>query len=198
MSLETSEVRVWDPALRLFHWLLVAGFFTAYFTEEDWMPLHTWAGYLVCGLLVFRLIWGFTGPRRARFSDFVHRPAQVLSYLRAILTLQAPRYLGHNPAGGAMIIVLLLCVAIATISGMLLYGADAWLGPFAAMMKNTSDGTIRILHELHEVTANLTVALVIVHVLGVFWESFLHRENLIKAMITGRKRDNTTGKALVE
>ncbi len=191
------EIKVRDPAVRLFHWLLVGGFVTAYVTEGDWLDVHVWAGYLVFTLLVFRLMWGFVGPRPARFTDFVRGPKTVLPYLRAVLTGKAKRYLGHNPAGGAMIVALLLSVLVTTVSGMALYGADAWLGPLAGLMKNTSETGVEVLEEIHEVAAHLTVTLVVIHVLGVIWESLLHHENLVKAMITGRKRVETA-KPLVE
>lgn len=187
-----NDIKVWDPLVRGFHWLLVASFFTAYFTEGEWQTVHTWAGYTLFALLLLRLVWGFVGPRYARFSDFVHAPATVFRYLREVLTRRAPRYLGHNPAGGAMIVALLLCLLATTVSGMMLYGADAWLGPLAPLMQNASDDTIDLLEEIHEFFANFTLFLVAVHVAGVIWESVLHRENLVRAMLHGRKRADVT------
>ena len=101
------EVKVWDPLVRVFHWTLVIGFFTAYFTEgeEETLFLHTWAGYTVAGLVLVRLLWGFIGTRHARFSDFVRRPTVVKDYLSDVLRLKPQRYLGHNPAGGLMIVL---------------------------------------------------------------------------------------------
>jgi len=183
-----SEVTVWDPFVRLFHWSLASGFFAAYFTEDDWMPVHIWAGYIVFALLVLRLVWGFIGPRPARFADFVKRPQTVLRYLNAVRRRQAERFLGHNPAGGAMILALIILVLVTTISGMALYGADAWLGPLAWLLKNTSEQGIESLETVHEFAAHLSVVLVAIHVFGVIWESLLHHENLVKSMFTGRKR----------
>ena len=191
-----TEIKVWDPLVRVFHWCLVAAFFTAYFTEDDLQSVHVWAGYSLCVLIALRLIWGIVGPRPARFSDFVYGPATVLRYSKAVLHGNAKRYLGHNPAGGAMIIALLLFVLTTTVSGMMLYGADAWLGPLAGLMKDSSESTIEVLEELHELTANATIVLIVVHVFGVIWESVLHQENLVKAMITGRKRAETTNPTL--
>ncbi len=188
MTLQAREIRVWDPLIRLFHWALVAGFFIAYFAGDGWENLHVTAGYVVAGLISFRLIWGLFGSRHARFRDFVYGPRRVLGYLRKIVLLRAPRYIGHNPAGGAMIVLLLLMLLATTLSGMSLYGADAWAGPLAGLLKGTSDATIHQLKEFHEFCANFTVFLVAVHVGGVVLESLLHRENLVRAMVTGRKR----------
>ena len=194
----TKEITVWDPWVRLFHWLLVAAFTLAYFSQEGpfedllngaWMQLiHVWSGYVIVGLLVFRLIWGFTGSRHARFSDFVHGPREIFTYIKKLLMLRAPRHLGHNPAGGAMIVALLLSLTITVIAGLMLYGADKGLGPLAGLLMNSSDGLIDTAKEIHEFFANFTLILVVGHLTGVIWESLLHRENLAHAMITGRKR----------
>ncbi|CDH43992.1 MAG: cytochrome b/b6 domain-containing protein [Candidatus Competibacteraceae bacterium] len=198
----TAEIIVWDPLVRLFHWTLVIAFVLAYCTQSEWFEeirdrllseewlqtLHVWAGYTLAGLLLFRLLWGFVGPRYARFSDFVYGPREVLIYVKSVLTLRAPRHLGHNPAGGMMIIVLLLSLTITVAAGLMLYGADKGLGPLAGLLANSSDGAIDTFKELHEFFANFTVILVVGHLIGVVWESLLHRENLARAMITGRKR----------
>lgn len=201
-STEITEITVWDPLVRLFHWTLVIAFVLAFCTQSEWFEeirdrllsgewlqfLHVWAGYTLAGLLLFRLIWGFVGPRYARFSDFVYGPREILVYLKDVLMLRAPRHLGHNPAGGLMIIILLLSLAATATAGLLLYGADKGLGPLAGLLVNSSDDTIEIFEELHEFFANFTVILIIGHLIGVVWESLLHRENLARAMITGRKR----------
>jgi cytochrome b len=197
-----NEIVVWDPLVRLFHWILVVAFLLAYFTEgelfedvwDQWLDgarlqdFHVWAGYTIAGLLIFRLFWGFVGSRHARFGDFVRGPRTVLSYVGAVLTLRAPRYLGHNPAGGTMIVLLLLSLVVTVVSGLMLYGADKGLGPLAGVLMNSSDGLIDATEEIHEFFANFTVLLVAGHLIGILWESLLHRENLAQAMITGRKR----------
>ena len=198
---DTTEVPVWDPLVRLFHWTLFISFCAAWFTEGElfeglqdrlngeWLQLvHIWAGYTIAGLLVFRVLWGFVGPRHARFSDFVYRPGIVLAYVRDVLTLRARRTLGHNPAGGAMIVALLLGLTATVVTGLALYGADKGLGPLATMLAESSDAAIDTIKEAHEVATNFTLLLVAGHLLGVVWETLLHRENLVRAMITGRKR----------
>lgn len=169
---DAGEVRVWDPLLRLFHWSLVAAFFTAFLAEEG-ESLHDGAGYVALGLIGFRLVWGFVGPTHARFADFVPTPRGLLAYLRSIARGRPERHLGHNPAGGAMILLLLAAVTLTAGSGWLMVTDRFW-------------GTIWV-EELHEAAAYATLALVGVHVAGVVVSSLLHRENLVRAMITGRK-----------
>ena len=99
--MQSHMVRVWDPLVRIGHWLLAVGFVVAYLTEDDFETLHVWAGYLVGAIVVVRVIWGFVGPRHARFADFAYTPRLVFSYLMALLRGGSKRYLGHSPAGGA-------------------------------------------------------------------------------------------------
>lgn len=188
------EVKVWDPLVRVFHWTLVIGFFTAYFTEgeEETLFLHTWAGYTVAGLILVRVLWGFIGTRHARFRDFVFRPATIKAYLVDVLKLKPKRYLGHNPAGGAMIVLLLISLSLTAFFGMSLYAVDENAGPLAGWLGGLGETQSEIwedvFKEVHEFFANFTLFLVITHVAGVIVESLLHRENLARAMVTGRKR----------
>ena len=106
------RVRVWDPLVRLFHWSLVLSFTVAWLSANSWENLHNWAGYAAGGLVVARVGWGFIGTPYARFTQFVRPPGTVLAYLKAILKGSEPRYVGHNPAGGAMILALLAAMVI--------------------------------------------------------------------------------------
>jgi cytochrome b len=184
------KVKVWDPLVRVFHWTLVAGFFTAYLTEgEDaTLSLHTWAGYTVLGLVLVRLAWGFIGTRHARFSDFVYRPGTIKAYVKDVLKLHPRRYLGHNPAGGLMIVILIASLLITTLSGTALYAAEEQAGPLAGWLGGVSHFWAEAFEGVHEFFANFTLFLVAVHVAGVVVESLLHGENLVRAMFTGRKR----------
>lgn len=184
----TGHIKVWDPLVRIFHWVLVGAFLIAYLTEDDWMQLHALAGYVVSGLLVFRLLWGFIGTRHARFADFIFSPRVVLTYLKETFTLKARRYVGHNPAGGAMIVLLLVTLAATSLSGLALYAVGESAGPLAAGLSGLSNSWEGVFNEMHEFLANFTVFLVVVHVGGVIFESLLHRENLITAMWTGDKQ----------
>ncbi len=183
-----QRVRVWDPLVRIFHWSLAAGFATAFIVEDDLLGVHVWAGYLVLSLIAVRLVWGVIGTRHARFGDFVHGPAEIKTYLVDVLRFRAPRYLGHNPAGGAMILLLLLAVTATGLSGMALYGAQEFAGPLASLMSGMPESSGEALEEVHEFFANFTLVLVIAHLAGVAFSSLSHRENLIGAMITGFKR----------
>ncbi|MDD5273027.1 MAG: cytochrome b/b6 domain-containing protein, partial [Methylovulum sp.] len=184
MNLPTLT-KVWDLPLRIFHWLLVMAFIVAYFTEEDWLDVHVWAGYLVLALLVFRLVWGFIGNPYARFSQFLCSPTTSIAYIKDLVAARAKRYLGHNPAGAAMIVLLLLSLLVTTLTGLAVYGADQDAGPLAAAIGSDNEA---LWEELHEFFANFTVVLVVLHIAGVVAESLIHKENLAKAMVHGNKK----------
>jgi cytochrome b len=184
-------VRVWDPLVRLFHWGLAGSFAIAFLTEDDLLALHVWAGYLILGLIFIRVLWGFVGTRHARWSDFVKQPTEIFTYLKAIIRSRAARYLGHNPAGGAMVVALMLSVTLTGLSGLAVYGAQELSGPMAPLLSGLSEGWAHTLEDIHEVVANLTLLLVLLHLAGVALASLQHRENLVRAMITGLKRRGT-------
>jgi cytochrome b len=177
-------IKVWDLPLRIFHWLLVVVFGVAYLTEDDLLTVHVWAGYVVFGLLIFRVIWGFIGNDYARFSSFLCSPRQSFSYIKAMLAAKALRYLGHNPAGALMIILLLISLLATTLTGFAVYGADQGAGPLAGIGSANEE----LWEEVHEFCANFTVMLVLLHIVGVMVEGRLHHENLAKAMWTGWKK----------
>lgn len=184
-------VRVWDPLVRLFHWGLAGSFAIAFLTEDDLLALHVWAGYLILGLIFIRVLWGFVGTRHARWSDFVKQPTEIFTYLKATIRSRAARYLGHNPAGGAMVVALMLSVTLTGLSGLAVYGAQELSGPMAPLLSGLSEGWAHALEDIHEVMANLTLLLVLLHLAGVALASLQHRENLVRAMITGLKRSGT-------
>jgi cytochrome b len=168
-----DTVRVWDPFVRIFHWSMVILFALAWMTE-DFQSLHEPVGYAILGLLALRIVWGFAGSRHARFADFVHTPRATLAYVRDLLAGRAPRVLGHNPLAGMMVLALMAAL-IAT-------GASGWL------MTTDAYRSVRWLEEVHEALASLTLGLVAVHVAAVLVMSAWHGENLVRAMITGKKR----------
>lgn len=171
---EVAQVKVWDLFVRLYHWSQAVLIAAAWIAAGEVKWLHERIGYAVMALVALRILWGFLGPRHARFTDFVRGPRAVLTYLGDLLRGRERRYLGHNPAGGAMIIALLTAILGTAMTGWLLT-TDAWFG---------SDG----MAELHESLADLILILVAAHVAGVIFESLRHRENLVRSMITGRKR----------
>ena len=197
----SEKLLVWDPLVRIFHWTLVAAFTMAYLTGEDAPPLHEWMGYFVLALVLVRVVWGFIGPEHARFADFVRGPGLVLANLRDVVLLRAKRYLGHSPAGGAMVIVLLAMLAATSVTGILAEQSENVAATAAVVTTAMADENGHEMEraggeeeaesplvEAHEVLANLTLALVFLHIAGVILASFTHRENLIVAMFTGRKR----------
>jgi len=190
--MQTIEVRVWDPFVRIVHWALAATVLTAWmFDEPLWM--HTWLGYAAAMLVVVRILWGFVGPEHARFVNFVRGPRMVIGYLAGLIRFSSPRYLGHSPAGGAMIVALLVMIVVTTGTGMANLAADQGEGPLASVIAKVEPQPGRrhpklFIREVHETAANITLALVVLHVCGVLLASFAHRENLVLAMITGRKR----------
>jgi cytochrome b len=141
--------------------------------------VHEPAGYALLLLVVLRIGWGLVGSRHARFASFAASPAAVLRYLRLLSEGRAPRYLGHNPAGSVMIVLLLATLLLAAVSGWMTE-TDRWFG-------------VAWVDALHHITGNLVLPLAAVHVVGVTVSSWLHRENLVRAMFTGRKRAQTAG-----
>jgi cytochrome b len=181
------SIPVWDPAVRLFHWTLAFAFLLVWLTGDEWETIHVNAGYLIGVLIGLRVLWGLIGPRHARFSDFVRGPREVITYAAQALRLRAPRYLGHNPAGGAMVLALLLSFAATVASGVALYGATDFAGPLAGFWRGALAADL--LEGIHEAGANATLFLVMLHLGGVLFSSLEHGENLVKSMITGRKKE---------
>ena len=189
---EQEQIRVWDPLVRFFHWSLASAFLIAFITEDDFISIHSWAGYLILVLLLVRLLWGFVGPQHARFSDFVYRPATIKGFLQDTLRLRAKRYIGHNPAGGAMVILMMLSLFVTAGSGMMLFAAAEQSGPLAQWFVQSGAAWAAPLEDVHEFFANFSMLLVVIHVAGVIVESLIQGENLISAMISGFKSAQQT------
>lgn len=168
------RVRVWDWPVRLLHWGLVVCVALSWWSREDLGPLHERTGYAVIGILLARLIWGFAGSRYARFSQFVRSPEATMAYARAALSGKAPRYIGHNPLGGFMVVALIACLSLLTFTGWL-YTTDMFWG-------------YGWLAYLHKYTAWVLLGLVALHICGMLWTCREHHENLVGAMFTGRKK----------
>lgn len=131
MNTSTPTVKVWDPIVRIGHWTLVIAFFTAYLTEDEFMTQHIWAGYVVAGVVLFRIFWGLVGSEHARFKDFIYSPSTIFTYLKSLVQRNPKHYLGHNPAGGIMVIALLASLCVTVYSGLALYAVEENAGPFA-------------------------------------------------------------------
>lgn len=173
MTETKTKILVWDAPVRVFHWLLVLSFAGAYLTAESerWRLVHVSLGYTMGGLVAFRILWGLLGTRYARFSSFVRGPAAVARYVRALLSGQPEHHVGHNPAGAVAIVLLLLSSIAVVATGWAIY----------------NDVGGNILEELHEGAGNFMLAVVAVHVAGVVLASRMHKENLVRSMLTGYK-----------
>ncbi len=177
---------VWDLPTRLFHWLFAFAFAAAYILgdEESALGWHSYFGYLIAGLIGFRLIWGFIGGRYSRFRDFPPNPAAAWRYLTGVPDGRDEHHPGHNPAGALAIYTLLALGLLTSLSGVALLGADKAVGPLAGMVPGAWAHT---LEEIHEVCANAMLLIVLVHIAGVVLGSLRHRQNLPRAMVTGYK-----------
>lgn len=173
MTAKHDTVKVWDPLVRFLHWGLAASVLVAYASGEEAMTLHYWAGLAALGMVATRIVWGLVGPRHARFADFVPTPGELVRYLGDLLAGRARHYSGHNPLGSVMILALLLTVLATVASGL-----ASWTG-----LLGHEAG-----EELHELLANGILVLVALHVGGVLLASLLEKQNLVRAMVTGRKR----------
>lgn len=197
----TAMVRIWDPWVRVFHWSLVVAFAVAWLSAEELDRVHEIAGYTVAGLVAFRLVWGLVGSRYARFPQFLKGPGATLSYLGDMVRGKERRYLGHNPAGAAMIVALLIALSGMAFTGWLMAEpsrvamlpdlpqivAPAWADDDGEEYgeRGEVEGPLK---DVHETLANLLLLLAALHVGGVVLASLRHRENLARAMVTGNKR----------
>jgi len=207
-QIKTPTRPVWDPLIRIGHWTLVIAFFTAYLSGDDLFNIHKWAGYVVAAYVLVRIVWGLIGSRHARFTDFVRGPGAVFGYLRGLMTGNVKDYAGHNPAGGAMVIALLFSLLVTTSSGMALYAVEDNAGPLAGIVTEETFAPLaaafgeeeethggheessaeELLEGVHKAFVYITLALVGLHLAGVVASSLVHKENLARAMVTGRKK----------
>jgi cytochrome b len=167
------RIMVWDAPTRIFHWLQALSFGAAYLTafSERLRNYHVALGYILLGLLVFRLLWGFIGTRYARFRSFLFNPKEIVVYLLAMLKGKPVHYRGHNPAGSVSVWLLLALGMFICVSGVL------------ALQDNASDVVV----ELHGLATDVMLGVIVLHLIGVLLSSILHHENLVGAMFTGLK-----------
>ncbi|MGE5257209.1 MAG: cytochrome b/b6 domain-containing protein [Hyphomicrobiales bacterium] len=207
-----KSVQVWDVFVRTFHWTLVGAILGMFLTAETFENAHVSLGYFVIVLVLARLFWGFFGTRHARFTDFVYGPGAIISYLKGLIKGNPKHYIGHNPAGGLMIIVMLLSLLVTAYTGLKTIGSEG-RGPLAAdgysivrpayAHRGEPDGKNaehpgrkhraknpqhEFWEEIHEGMTDFMIFLVVVHVGGVIVSSWIHQENLVLAMITGKKK----------
>jgi cytochrome b len=183
-----ATVNVWDRFLRFFHWTLVLCFAIAFISGEvHASTIHELVGYALCLLLAARVYWGFKGTEYARFRAFIFPISEVLTYLRSMLNGNPKHYFGHNPAGALMVFTLLGVLALIFASGFLSLGTIDFGGPLAFLANIVSDETSYAFRHVHGFLTHAVLALVVLHLLGVLVGSIQHKENLVKAMLTGKK-----------
>lgn len=205
MTNQVKTVVVWDVPIRIFHWSLILFFAITYLTGDESEQWHAYSGYVVSGLVVFRIIWGFIGTKYARFGSFVFSPQVIKQYLISMLAEHPKRYLGHNPAGGAMVLTLLLTLTLCCWTGLAAYGkeghgplAQAGVTPISTTFadSNKHDGHGKrtksqqksdFWEDIHKFFSHMTLLLAAIHLFGVALSSLLHNENLVRAMINGYK-----------
>ncbi|WP_207867762.1 MULTISPECIES: cytochrome b/b6 domain-containing protein [Pseudomonas] len=170
-----ESLRLWDPVVRVFH-LSIAGVFAAnYFFNEAGDDWHVWLGYYAMGWLLVRLVWGFVGPRSARWSDFWPTPSRLAAHARSLIAGRPEHRLGHSPIGALVMLAMLLAMLTVGVSGWAMEEIDALWG---------ADWPLQV----HETAADVLLALVIVHIAAALFESVQVRDNLPLSMLTGRRR----------
>lgn len=183
----TSRRLVWDLPLRLFHWLFALSIVSSYVTAKlgfDWMQIHFYLGYFMIGLLVFRVIWGFIGPRHARFSSFLAKPAVIWSYAQHMFDRNSTPSVGHNPVGGLMVILMLLLVIVQVATGLFATDASIWTGPYYPSVKSS---TASLLSTIHSVNVNIILGAVGLHILAIIYYHTFKKQSLVPSMFTGYK-----------
>ena len=188
MAEERGERRlVWDLPVRLFHWLLVLSMVASYVTAEigfDTMQIHMYLGYWTIGLVIFRVLWGFVGPKHARFSSFLRGPAGIWRYAKALGAGTMIESAGHNPLGGLSVILLLALVAFQAFTGLFTTDDIVWTGPYNGAV--SSEWATRLTH-WHHMNFNFILAAVALHLLAIAFYFLVKKQNLIGAMVHGKK-----------
>ena len=184
----TDSVKVWDRFLRFFHWTLALCFATAFISGEvHASTIHVLVGYVLCVLLAARVYWGFKGSEYARFRAFIFPVSEALEYLRSMLKGNPRHYFGHNPAGALMVFTMFGLLALIFVSGLLTLGTIDFEGPLVFLANSVSDDLSYVFRHLHEFLPPVALGLVVLHLLGVLVGSIQHKENLVRAMLTGKK-----------
>jgi cytochrome b len=209
MMQDMKTEKVWDIFVRICHWTLVGCMIGLYLSGDEFEGVHISLGYFVTCLILLRVIWGFIGTKHARFGDFLYPPTKIYQYLKGLVNGNPTHYLGHNPAGGLMIIVMLLFLLVTAFTGLKTLGSEG-----KGLLANNGISIFRFAYadddsddhkkyktgdhqknrreefweEIHESMTSFMISLIIVHLAGVVVSSWIHKENLILAMINGRKK----------
>lgn len=187
-STSAAMVRVWDRVVRVFHWSLLIVFTTMYIAaQSNEIEIHSLVGYLLLALVLVRLIWGVIGSEHARFRSFAYSPRTVLLYLKNIVSGHPQRFIGHNPAGAIMVFMLLLVLSGLVLTGLITEATIEFTGPLLGFTQGIDDQLAYDIQKIHQVLADVSLWLIGFHIVGVLLACIQHRENLVRAMVTGYK-----------
>jgi len=179
---------VWDLPLRLFHWLFAGSVLASWATAQlgvSWMKWHLRLGYWMMGLLVFRILWGLTGPRHARFSSFLKGPRRMWRHARQLTSAgRLVNSVGHNPLGGLMVIFMLLLVVLQVGTGLFATDDITWSGPYNP---SVSSATAKLLTSIHHINFNVIWLAIALHIAAILFYALVKQDNLVPAMLTGWK-----------
>jgi len=208
-------IQVWDLLVRIFHWSLVVFVLVAFLSGDEKSSIHLYAGYTVLGLIIVRVLWGFFGSKYARFNDFIYPPARAIQYLKELIKGSPKYYIGHNPAAGWMVLFLLALLFVVCGTGHMAYQAkdqslltDGNNNLFTIVKYAHADSDEEeddddddeshekedkdeFWEEFHEASSHTLLTLILLHIAGALASSKLHKENLVNAMITGKKEKRT-------
>lgn len=189
-----KTIAVWDVPVRLFHWLLVTSILMLFITGKvggNYMEWHKKIGYFVIGLILFRVVWGFVGSYHARFKNFVRAPAAVIAYAKSLLKKDSPHYVGHNPMGALSVLAVMVAVGFQTVTGLFSNDDIMLEGPYASMVSKAFSDQMTSLHKLN---SNVILVLIGLHLSAIVFYAVFKKEQLIEAMLTGKKdMDTSTG-----
>jgi cytochrome b len=182
-----ASIRVWDIPVRLFHWLLVLSILGLFITGKlggNWMEWHKRIGFLVLGLVSFRIVWGFIGSYHARFENFLRGPVTVLRYAKGLFNGKSESSIGHNPTGGLSVLALLGVVLFQAVTGLFSNDDILLEGPYASMVSKATSDTMT---KLHHLSSDALLILIGAHLAAITFYAVFKQENLIEAMLTGEK-----------
>lgn len=180
-----NSIKVWDPLIRVFHWSLVTFFLISFITGDAFETIHFYSGYVIAGLISFRIIWGLIGTRYARFFTFIKSPKVTLDYLSQLKSLNIKtHYVGHNPVAAMMVVALIVSIALTAFTGMATIAFDGEGPLVGTWVLSLPEG---LLKEFHELMGDFCMMLVMAHIAGVIFSSLLENINLPKSMLTGIK-----------
>ena len=180
------RMRVWDMPTRLFHWAVVLLVLFSYVTVQiNWMQIHYWSGYTMLTLLLFRLVWGFIGSETSRFRHFLRSPIVGVAHLAKFRDRLPDREIGHNAAGGWMVLTMLAALSVQASTGLFAGDPIEGGGPF---IDQVASGTQKLLNRVHDWNFNIILGLISLHIVTIIAYAVVKRHDLVRPMVTGTKR----------